>query len=74
MTGNDQWAKYAHAGPVATSVSQVTDIPKYLLGEGDIPWQGSISPRGHWRLTVRCEWTGTAWEWKEYQSEHEVVA
>lgn len=77
MTGNDRWAQfpqYAHPGPIATSVSLVDDIPEYFLGKGDIPWQDSLNPRGRWRLTVRCEWTGTAEEWEQYQSEHEEAA
>lgn len=72
MTGTDPWTKHP-AGPIATSVAQLGRIPLWMLGQRT-PWLDDIDPRGHWRLTVKCEWVGTEAELDEYMTRNERLA
>jgi len=67
VTGTDPWLKHP-AGPIATAVSQLRDIPPWMLGQ-QVPWRDDIDPQGRWRLTVRCEWVGDEAQFERYRSE-----
>jgi hypothetical protein len=69
---SDKWGRHPE-GPIVATTAQLAHLPLWLLGQRT-PWHDDLDQYGPWRLTVKCEWTGTAAEFEEYRSRQDHPA